>query len=207
VHLLRSTRRQSPILTNAIFCRCPGFFGGKPAPARIGRMDVSDGLVGDLAKLAAASGVGASIDAKRVPLSEAARALVLADAGLIETILTGGDDYEIAATIPENRLASFQEAATGRGRSHDNRSHGSRRRGKRDRPAGRAIGPETGLFQPLLGVQQRLKSRRNALPPIASRWLLWQCPAASGAPRGAGVRAMLPEPACAGRIPEIRNQL
>jgi thiamine-monophosphate kinase len=74
-------------------------------------LDISDGLVGDLAKLAAASGVGASIDAKRVPLSAAARAVLAADVGLIETILTGGDDYEIAATIPENRLASFREAA------------------------------------------------------------------------------------------------
>jgi thiamine-monophosphate kinase len=76
-----------------------------------GALDISDGLVGDLAKLAAASGVGASIDAKCVPLSAAARSLVSAEAGLIESILTGGDDYEIAAAIPENRLASFQEAA------------------------------------------------------------------------------------------------
>ena len=75
-------------------------------------MDVSDGLVGDLAKLAAVSGVHASIDAARVPLSAAARAAVGADDRLIDTVLTGGDDYEIVATVPENRLEPFRAAAT-----------------------------------------------------------------------------------------------
>jgi thiamine-monophosphate kinase len=74
-------------------------------------MDVSDGLVGDVAKLAAVSGVGASIEAERVPLSPAAKAAVEADGRLLETVLTGGDDYEIVATMPENRLAPFRDAA------------------------------------------------------------------------------------------------
>ena len=78
-------------------------------------MDVSDGLVGDLAKLAAVSDIGASIEAARVPLSPAARAAVAGDASLIEAVLTGGDDYEIVATIPQNRLAAFQEAAAATG--------------------------------------------------------------------------------------------
>jgi thiamine-monophosphate kinase len=78
-------------------------------------MDVSDGLVGDLTKLAAASGVGASIEAARVPLSAPARAVVGVDAGLMETVLTGGDDYEVVATIPENRLAPFRDAASAAG--------------------------------------------------------------------------------------------
>jgi thiamine-monophosphate kinase len=62
--------------------------------------------------MAAATGVGAIIEAVRVPLSPAARATVAADGKLIETVLTGGDDYEIVATMPENRLAPFQGAAT-----------------------------------------------------------------------------------------------
>ena len=76
-------------------------------------MDVSDGLAGDLAKLAAVSGVRAMIDAASLPLSTAARAAIEGDGGLIETVLTGGDDYEIVACIPENRLPAFRAAAAG----------------------------------------------------------------------------------------------
>jgi thiamine-monophosphate kinase len=74
-------------------------------------MDVSDGLAGDLAKLCRASGVAAEVDVARVPLSEAARAAVTADPALLETVLTGGDDYEIVLTLPRDRLASFRAAA------------------------------------------------------------------------------------------------
>jgi thiamine-monophosphate kinase len=74
-------------------------------------MDVSDGLVGDLAKLCRASGVAAEIDSARVPLSDAAQAALAADPTLIETILTGGDDYEILLTLPPDRLDAFRAAA------------------------------------------------------------------------------------------------
>jgi thiamine-monophosphate kinase len=74
-------------------------------------IDISDGLVGDLAKLAAASGVAARIEAKAVPLSPAARAVLAGAPERLETVLTGGDDYEILAAIPENRLAVLKEAA------------------------------------------------------------------------------------------------
>ena len=78
-------------------------------------IDVSDGLAGDLMKLAAASGCGARIEAKRVPFSTAARTVLAAEPSLIETALTGGDDYEIIATVPADRLASLQAAAKGAG--------------------------------------------------------------------------------------------
>jgi thiamine-monophosphate kinase len=74
-------------------------------------MDISDGLVGDLAKLCAASGVSADIEATRVPLSAAARRALAAEPELIERALTGGDDYEIACTIPPKKLAAFRAAA------------------------------------------------------------------------------------------------
>jgi len=74
-------------------------------------IDISDGLVGDVAKVAAASGMAARIEAGSVPLSAAARAVVAAAPELLEAALTGGDDYEIAATVPQNRLAGLQEAA------------------------------------------------------------------------------------------------
>jgi thiamine-monophosphate kinase len=63
-------------------------------------MDVSDGLAGDFRKLCVASGVAADIEVARVPLSDAARRALASDLSLIETALTGGDDYEVVATVP-----------------------------------------------------------------------------------------------------------
>jgi thiamine-monophosphate kinase len=74
-------------------------------------MDVSDGLAGDLAKLCRASGVAAEINAARVPFSPAARRALLADGKLMETILTGGDDYEVVATVPYAKMSSLVAAA------------------------------------------------------------------------------------------------
>jgi thiamine-monophosphate kinase len=74
-------------------------------------MDVSDGLVGDLAKLCRASAVAAEIDVARVPLSEAARTAVTAEPALLEMVLTGGDDYEILLTVGPEKLAAFRAAA------------------------------------------------------------------------------------------------
>jgi thiamine-monophosphate kinase len=68
-------------------------------------MDVSDGLAGDLAKLCAASGVSAVIDAQSIPFSAAAAALLVRGTVSIEALVAGGDDYEILCTIPE---ASFE---------------------------------------------------------------------------------------------------
>jgi thiamine-monophosphate kinase len=74
-------------------------------------MDVSDGLAGDLAKLCAASGVSAVIDAPSIPLSAAAAALLESGTAGIGKIVSGGDDYEILCAIPENRFDAFAQAA------------------------------------------------------------------------------------------------
>ena len=74
-------------------------------------MDVSDGLVGDLGKLLRASGVGAIIEAAKVPLSKAGRVVVAADPGAMEPVLTGGDDFEVIATVPARAVAAFRLAA------------------------------------------------------------------------------------------------
>ena len=63
-------------------------------------MDVSDGLAGDLTKLCAASGVSASVDVPNVPLSAAAAGLIARNAVCVETLLAGGDDYEVLCTVP-----------------------------------------------------------------------------------------------------------
>ncbi len=74
-------------------------------------MDVSDGLAGDLVKLCAASGLAAEIDVAAVPLSSAARAAVQSDPGLLEMVLTGGDDYEILLTVRAGTAAGLLAAA------------------------------------------------------------------------------------------------
>lgn len=74
-------------------------------------MDVSDGLAGDFTKLCRVSGVAADIKVADVPLSEAARAAITAQPAMLETALTGGDDYEIVCAVPAGKAASFRAAA------------------------------------------------------------------------------------------------
>lgn len=62
-------------------------------------MDVSDGLLADLAKLARSSGVGARVELEHLPVDAA-----LADRhGRVQCerfVLSGGDDYELLFTLP-----------------------------------------------------------------------------------------------------------
>jgi len=74
-------------------------------------MDISDGLAGDFAKLCRVSGVGADIDVSRIPMSDAAKAVIAADSSMLETALTGGDDYEIVCTVPAAKADGFRAAA------------------------------------------------------------------------------------------------
>jgi thiamine-monophosphate kinase len=75
-------------------------------------MDLSDGLVGDLPKLAAASGLAARVQIERIPLSPELKAL-LPLAAARELALAGGDDYELLLTVPASRFEEL-EAAAGR---------------------------------------------------------------------------------------------
>ena len=74
-------------------------------------MDVSDGLAADLAKLCRVSNASADIEVARVPLSDAARHVLGADAALIEPILTGGEDYEILCAVAPAKVQAFTDAA------------------------------------------------------------------------------------------------
>jgi len=55
--------------------------------------------------------VSAAIDVARIPLSPAAATLLERHVVDIETLLSGGDDYEILCTIPEDRFEAFALAA------------------------------------------------------------------------------------------------
>jgi thiamine-monophosphate kinase len=74
----------------------------RPVPAAI---DLSDGLAGDLRHILKASGVGAELDARLIPVSAAYRAVAGEDLTLA---LSGGDDYELlfcmAARYSEREL-------------------------------------------------------------------------------------------------------
>ncbi len=75
-------------------------------------IDVSDGLHGDAAKLAAASGCAVHIDPQQLPRSAALAAAVSAgvftDAEAAGFTAAGGDDYELLFTLPPAVLASLQ---------------------------------------------------------------------------------------------------
>ncbi|MCA0425011.1 MAG: thiamine-phosphate kinase [Proteobacteria bacterium] len=74
-------------------------------------MDVSDGLMGDAEKLAAASGCGLALQLSDVPLSPRSRAWIAADPDNLRRAVTGGDDYEILAAVPPERATAFEVAA------------------------------------------------------------------------------------------------
>ena len=61
-------------------------------------IDISDGLVADLGHVCVQSGVGAEVEAGRVPLSPAARSALDANPELMASVMTGGDDYELLFT-------------------------------------------------------------------------------------------------------------
>jgi thiamine-monophosphate kinase len=74
-------------------------------------MDVSDGFVGDFTKLCRVSDVSANIEVARIPISDAAKAVIAADPAILESAITGGDDYEIVCTVPSAKADSFRAAA------------------------------------------------------------------------------------------------
>lgn len=87
-----------------------------PAIGRLAHaaMDVSDGLLGDAAKIAAASGVRIEFDPETLPVSAAASAWLAAQpdrSAAVARLANGGDDYEILFTAPARSRAALAEAA------------------------------------------------------------------------------------------------
>jgi thiamine-monophosphate kinase len=74
-------------------------------------IDLSDGLAGDAGHLARAGGVALAIEADLLPLAEGV-AEVAAAAGRnpLELAVSGGEDYELLATLPGDRLAGASSA-------------------------------------------------------------------------------------------------
>lgn len=61
-------------------------------------IDVSDGLLADLSHILESSGVAASVDAGKLPLSDALVYLAQGQ-NAVELALTAGDDYELCVTV------------------------------------------------------------------------------------------------------------
>lgn len=72
-------------------------------------MDVSDGLAGDLGHIAETSGLGAVVEAAKIPLSPAARAIVDRDPQWLKIVLTGGEDFELLFTLPPERARELRD--------------------------------------------------------------------------------------------------
>ncbi len=85
-------------------------FGAAARGIATAAMDLSDGLAGDLPKLAQASGLAAHVAVDRLPLSEALRASASA-AQARDWALGAGDDYELLLAVPAPRYAELQAAA------------------------------------------------------------------------------------------------
>ena len=82
-------------------------FGAALAGVATACLDISDGLLIDADRLAAASGVAITLDLSRLPTSRAADALA-ADPLILAT---GGDDYELLFTAPSPRAPALATLA------------------------------------------------------------------------------------------------
>lgn len=78
-------------------------------------MDLSDGLAKDLGRLCAASGCAARARLQDMPLSPAATKAMAADPALAHRIASGGDDYEVLATVPPAEAEAFASLAAAAG--------------------------------------------------------------------------------------------
>ena len=73
-----------------------------------GCIDVSDGLLGDVGKLAAASGAGVELAYRDLPVSEELVAAV-GETRARELALTGGDDYELCFTVNPANVGKLRQ--------------------------------------------------------------------------------------------------
>ncbi len=73
-------------------------------------IDVSDGLLADLGRLCAASGLAGEIELARVPISAPVRALT-DDQSFLLNLLASGDDYELVFTVPPSAVPRVEELA------------------------------------------------------------------------------------------------
>lgn len=103
---------ESARLANAHFRPSPSIAVGQEIARAGGRaaIDVSDGLLGDLAKLCDASGVGAVVRAQDLPASPVLKDRFPND--WLSLALTGGEDYELLFAAPERVALDVRDAVS-----------------------------------------------------------------------------------------------
>lgn len=87
--------------------------GAGRALARAGAtamVDVSDGLGADAAHLSESSGIGLRIEAAAVPLAPGSKELMAAAGRDPWELLGGGEDYELLASVPPERVAEARDS-------------------------------------------------------------------------------------------------
>jgi len=72
-------------------------------------LDISDGLLKDLARLSGPLGLELKLEA--LPLSAPARAALASDGRVANLILGGGDDYELLVAVAPDQMAAFVRSA------------------------------------------------------------------------------------------------
>ncbi len=77
-------------------------------------IDVSDGLMQDLAHILKASDVSAELFVDKLPISPSVKSMLPEDKA-IELALIGGEDYELLFTLPEEQKAFLEQNATAMG--------------------------------------------------------------------------------------------
>ncbi|MBL4740443.1 MAG: thiamine-phosphate kinase [Sneathiella sp.] len=74
-------------------------------------LDISDGLLADMGHVCTQSNVGAIIHRNRIPLSKAASSLPEKGKEFWDSIVGGGDDYELAFTVPAAKKTQVENLA------------------------------------------------------------------------------------------------
>jgi len=101
-------------------CRIPNRLelGNKLVEAEIScAIDISDGLLKDLRRLLVSSGCGAVLEYEKIPISPTAEKLADNYSQALQWALTGGEDYELLFTFPEdkkNKLNGYNFRVLGR---------------------------------------------------------------------------------------------
>jgi thiamine-monophosphate kinase len=85
--------------------------GLRLGPVATSMIDVSDGFLADLVHLLDASGVGCEVEPGAIPIDANLNDL---DLGVdpLELALTGGEDFELMATVPPDRLGGIGDVVT-----------------------------------------------------------------------------------------------